>query len=77
MYYKIKYKCRRCGETFNSGLITGSIDTVYKGLVNTLEKNIVFNNTGISISMFYVHKCNDGCMGVGDLVGCDKEESGD
>lgn len=44
MIYKAKYKCRYCGEVFNSGFITSDSNIVARNLLHPAELMIHHHN---------------------------------
>lgn len=68
--YKAKYKCRLCGEEYNS-LCTGSEDIASK---ETLYVAMGIRSEQVMAPKLYdVHYCKDGSVGMADFYGFKKE----
>lgn len=63
--YKMKYKCRICGEEFYDG-VTSNESIAFSTLVQLAAGREVVNNTG----MIFIHITGDH-YGIADLIGCD------
>lgn len=63
--YKMKYKCRMCGEEFYDG-VTSNESIAFSTLVQLAAGREAVNNT----SMIFVHIKKDH-YGIADLIGCD------
>lgn len=67
--YKAMYKCRCCGETYESG-ITGNSDIAFRAVLDiTLgQHTIIQAPTATS-----VHCCESGSFGLADFIGLKRE----
>lgn len=70
MKYKLTYKCRLCGEEFQSH---GTFETFGMPIGELLElyaKNCKKHDKGVPPH----HTCDNGDIGFGELIGCRKVE---
>ena len=67
------YKCRLCGK------IDDSLCTAEENAMPRLTECVIFGKSvggkGMSVDMFGTHCCEDGTMGVSDLIGYDTVET--
>lgn len=71
--YRAIYKCRLCGEKFETAALKKDIANL---CVNTLAitEHFRLNSDEISIDRHYIHSCSDGSYGFSDFVGFRKVE---
>ena len=62
MEYRITYKCRLCGEIFDSG------QTKHKGLITAEIAKTASGMSG-NAHLYYTHHCNDNDIGFADFIG--------
>ncbi len=63
-----KHKCRRCGEIFGD-IHSGGMWAM--GFLLNCIRDGVHKGDGGQVSMIEVHCCEDGSLGVADLIGVD------
>lgn len=56
------YKCRACGRTFPSGTISS-----FRELMDAMS-DLSLANDERKITLHREHVCDDGCIGMGDLI---------
>ena len=71
--YRAIYKCRLCGEEFESGTTT-STDVVIKNMLNVTTGCGIKQYIGNPVTETYMHSCKDGSMGLSDFLGFRKVE---
>lgn len=68
------YKCRLCGECFES-VATGSKDTALKSVAGAAYDGKWYpEGGGIGVYMHDFHSCKDESFGIADFQGYKKEE---
>ena len=71
--YRAIYKCRLCGEEFESGATT-STDVVIKNMLNATIGYEIKQWIGVPISEKSMHNCKDGSFGLAYFMGFRKTE---
>ena len=68
----LKYKCRRCGEIKGSAHVPNCL----LALSSINAKGITPREWGMQMGITDIHNCNDGNLGISDLIGVvlDKKE---
>lgn len=71
--YRAIYKCRLCGEEFETAIMKKDTANL---CVNTLAITAHFKlkSDEISIDRQYIHSCRDGSYGLADFLGFRKSE---
>ena len=68
--FAYQYKCRRCGEVITGAI--GGLDPI-KVLVGAILNRDFFPESGIKVTMTYIHAGCGGGYGIADLIGCAEE----
>ena len=64
----LQYKCRRCGKvSANTHIPKGSATIILTCVLNNYE--ILEKIRGVPASQYSICNCNDGNLGVSDLIG--------
>lgn len=71
--YVTKYKCKLCGEEYESHATTTK-DIAQKSLMHTVYGIKYEDHLGVSICLTEIHFCEDGSMGIGELLGIKQKE---
>jgi len=67
-YRDYEYKCRRCSEIYNE-MDRHKAEFVYDHISAIAIQNV----DKLDLILFSIHECEDGGLGIGDLVGCSAE----
>jgi hypothetical protein len=65
---KFEYKCRRCGGIDDS-LCIGSKKYAFHALMDAICGTNFFPELGMKVTVIGYHQCDDGGVGVADLIG--------
>lgn len=68
----VVYRCRRCGELDKSAC--GSEDIVIQSIINTVLGIDMKMAIGLQPQLLSTHSCQDGSIGVSDLIGGEKKQ---
>lgn len=71
--YRAIYKCRLCGEEFESAVTTNADIAIKHMLIMTVEYKAP-EYIGTPITETSMHSCKDGSMGLADFLGFRKVE---
>lgn len=74
--YRAMYKCRLCGEEFESA-VTTSADIAIKNMLIVTVQYEPSEYIGPPITKISMHSCKDGSMGLADFLGFRKVEDKD
>ena len=73
--YRAIYKCRLCGEEFESAVTTSADIAIKHMIIVTVQYN-PSEYIGTPITEISMHSCKDGSMGLADFLGFRKVEDG-
>lgn len=66
--YRAIYKCRLCGEEFESA-VTESVDIAIKHILIVTAGYKTSEYIGTPVTELSMHSCKDGSMGLADFLG--------